>query len=80
LACQPQSASTVLYCQKEKKRKEKKRKEKKRKEKKRKEKKRKEKKRKEKKRLDYAFWRQFNEKPSSIPGCPGVLYCTICMD
>jgi len=53
---------------KEKKRK--KRKEKKRKEKKRKEKKRKEKKRKEKKRKDYAFWRQFNEKPSIIRGCP----------
>ncbi len=47
--------------EKEKKRKEKKRKEKKRKEKKRKEKKRKEKK---KKRKDYAFRRQFNEKPS----------------
>ncbi len=59
---------------KEKKRKEKKRKEKKReekrKEKKRKEKKRKEKKRKEKTRLDYAFRRQFYEKPSIIPGCP----------
>ncbi len=55
---------------KEKRRKEKKRKEKKRKEKKRKEKKRKEKKRKEKKRLDYAFRRQFNEKPSIIPGYP----------
>ena len=38
--------------------------------KKRKEKKRKEKKRKEKKRKDYAFRRQFNEKPSIIPGCP----------
>ncbi len=25
---------------------------------------------KEKKRKDYAFWRQFNEKPSIIPGCP----------
>ena len=37
----------------------------------RKEKKRKEKKRKEKKRKDYAFWRQFNEKPSIIPSCPG---------
>ena len=36
-------------------------------EKKRKEKKRKEKKRKEKKRLDYALWRQFNEKPRIIP-------------
>jgi len=48
------------------------RKEKKRKEKKRKEKKRKEKKRKEKKRgkKDYAFRRQFKEKPSIIPGCP----------
>ena len=41
-----------------------------RKEKKRQEKKRKEKKRKEKKRKEYAFWRQFNEKPSVIPGCP----------
>jgi len=39
--------------------------------KKRKEKKRKEKKRKEKKRKDYASRRQFNEKPSIIPGCPG---------
>ena len=38
---------------------------------KRKEKKRKEKKRKEKKRKEYAFRRQFNEKPSSIPCCPG---------
>jgi len=26
--------------------------------------------RKEKKRKDYAFRRQFNEKPSTIPGCP----------
>jgi len=26
--------------------------------------------RKEKKRQDYTFWRQFNEKPSIIPGCP----------
>jgi len=51
---------------------EKKRKEKKRKEKKRKEKKRKEKKRKEKKRKDYAFRRQFNEKPSIVPGCPEI--------
>ncbi len=25
-----------------------------------------------KKRQDYAFWRQFNEKPSIIPGCPGT--------
>jgi len=49
--------------------------EKKRKEKKRKEKKRKEKKRKEKKRLDYAFRRQFNEKPSIIPGCPELPGC-----
>jgi len=23
-----------------------------------------------KKRKDYAFWHQFNEKPSIIPGCP----------
>jgi len=27
---------------------------------------------KERKRKDYAFWRQFNENPSIIPGCPGV--------
>ena len=27
---------------------------------------------KRKKRKDYAFRRQFNEKPSIIPGCPGV--------
>jgi hypothetical protein len=27
---------------------------------------------KEKKRKDYAFRRQFNEKPSIIPGCPEV--------
>jgi len=40
----------------------------------RKEKKRKEKKRKEKKRTDYAFWRQFNEKPSIIPGCPPLMH------
>ena len=26
---------------------------------------------KEKKTKDYAFWRQFNEKPSIVPGCPG---------
>jgi len=65
-ALQPHTTITL----KEKKRKEKKRKEKKRKEKKRKEKKRKEKKRKEKKRKDYAFRRQFIEKPSIIPGCP----------
>jgi len=30
-----------------------------------------EKRRKEKKRTDYAFRRQFNEKPSITPGCPG---------
>ena len=30
--------------------------------------------RKEKKRKDYsAFWRQFIEKPSIIPGCPGCI-------
>ena len=23
-------------------------------------------------RLDYTFWRQFDEKPSIIPGCPGM--------
>jgi len=28
---------------------------------------------KEKKREDYAFWRQFNEKPSIIQGCRGLL-------
>jgi len=28
---------------------------------------------KEKKRKDYTFRRQFNEKPSIIPGCPGRL-------
>ena len=28
--------------------------------------------RKEKTRKDCAFWRQFDEKPSSIPGCPGA--------
>ncbi len=27
-------------------------------------------------RKDYAFRRQFNEKPSMIPGCPGILYLT----
>ncbi len=26
----------------------------------------------EKKRKDYAFWRQFNEKPSIVPGCPDL--------
>jgi len=36
------------------------------------EEKRKEKKRKEKKRKDYAFWRQFNETPSVVPGCPDI--------
>jgi len=35
-----------------------------------KEKKRKEKKRKEKKRKDHTIWRQVNEKPSNISGCP----------
>ena len=38
----------------------------------RKEKKRKEKKRKEKKRKEKAFWGQFHERPSIIPGCPGA--------
>ncbi len=28
----------------------------------------------EKKRKDYTFRRQFNEKPSIIPGCPGALF------
>ena len=28
---------------------------------------------KEKKRKDYAFRRQFNEKPSIIPGCPEIM-------
>ena len=28
---------------------------------------------KEKKRKDYAFRRQFNEKPSIIPGCPETI-------
>ena len=33
-----------------------------------------------KKRKECAFWRQFNEKPSIIPGCPGVCFviCFIC--
>jgi len=35
--------------------------------------KRKEQKAKEKKGKDYTFQRQFNEKPSIIPGCPGLL-------
>jgi len=53
---------------KEKKRKEKKRKEKRREEKRREEKRREEKRREEKK--NYAFWRQFDEEPSIILGCP----------
>jgi len=32
----------------------------------------------EKKRNDYAFWRQFNEKPNIIPGCPGACITTPC--
>ena len=32
--------------------------------------------RKEKKRKDYAFWRQFHERPSIILGCP-VLTCSL---
>ena len=35
--------------------------------------------RKEKKTLDYAFRRQFNEKPSIVPGCPGKGSLTTCM-
>ena len=31
--------------------------------------------RKEKTREDYAFQRQFDEKPSVIPGCPGLYLC-----
>ncbi len=31
----------------------------------------------EKKRQDYAFRRQFNEKPSIVPGCPGTFLLTI---
>ena len=36
-------------------------------------------KQKEEKRKDYAFRRQFNEKPSIIPGCPGqtAVLCTV---
>ena len=37
---------------------------------------------KKKKRKDYAFWRQFNEKPSIIPGCPGLqpdLFPDVCI-
>ncbi len=30
----------------------------------------------EKKRKDYTFWRQLNEKPSIIPGCPCGHYAT----
>ena len=30
-----------------------------------------------KKRKDYAFWRQFNEKPSITPGCPGIGPCSM---
>ena len=30
----------------------------------------------EKKRKDYAFRRQFNEKSSIIPGCPGSIHKT----
>ncbi len=29
----------------------------------------------EKKRKDYAFWHQFNEKPSVMPGCPFGCAC-----
>ncbi len=39
-------------------------------------------KKKEKKRKDYAFWRQFNEKPSIILGCPGtiaMMYSWVCI-
>ncbi len=38
--------------------------------------------RKEKKRKDHAFWRQFHEKPSIIPGCPelGRHMCLSCAD
>ncbi len=28
------------------------------------------------KRKDYALWRQFNEKPSVILGCPGLMFPT----
>ena len=64
---------------KEKKRKEKKRKGKEKKGKKRKEKKRKEKKRKDKTRQDNACWRQFDEKPSILPGCPGTKHILFAM-
>ena len=30
----------------------------------------------EKRKKDYTFRRQFNEKPSIIPGCPGALHDT----
>ncbi len=33
----------------------------------------------EKKRKDYAFWRQFTEKPSIIPGCPFCLDLFSCL-
>ena len=77
-SCGPDPLHQVIIAfrnrkEKEKKREEKKRKEKERKGKERKEKKRKEKKRKGKERKDYAFRHQFNEKPSIIPGCPGVI-------
>ncbi len=36
--------------------------------------------RKEKTRKDYAFRRQFNEKPSIIPGCPGYAYRHVSSD
>ena len=32
--------------------------------------------RREKKRKDYAFWRQFDEKPIIVPGCPGLPHHT----
>lgn len=28
------------------------------------------------KRKDYGFWRQYNEKPSIVPSCPGKVYMT----
>ena len=33
-----------------------------------------------KKRKDYAFWRQFNEKPSVTPGCPGKVSATFYLE
>jgi len=68
---------SLQTCPPEKKRKEKKRKEKERKGKERKGKERKGKERKGKERKDYAFRRQFNEKPSIIPGFPGDMPPTI---